>query len=231
MRLSGLLLAALLALGLLPTAARSSQDDPGGGSSALYSIDLGSGAARRIGQIGSGEAVVGLAVVQADGPLNMLYALTADGALLRFLETLPGGVVDRTAIRGVRDGERLIGIDVRPATGELFAISDASVVYVIDPGRGVATASGAPFEPAIEAANLGFDFNPTVDRIRVVVGTGQNLRLNPETGQVGANPDTGEPTIDGRLAYAGGDANEGAQPLVAAAGYTNSVPDAEATAL
>jgi hypothetical protein len=35
------------------------------------------------------------------------------------------------------------------------------------------------------AGNLvGFDFNPTVDRIRLVTSTGQNLRLNPETGTV-----------------------------------------------
>jgi hypothetical protein len=220
-----------LALGLLPSAARSSQDDPGGGASALYSIDLGSGAARRIGQIGPGEAVLGLAAAQTDGPLNTLYALTAGGDLLRFLETLPGGVSDRTSLRGVGDSETLIGLDVRPATGELFAISDASVVYLIDPIRGTATAVGAPFEPAIESSSLGFDFNPTVDRIRVVIDTGQNLRLNPDTGQVGANPDTGAPTIDGRLTYAGGDVNEGQQPTVVAAGYTNSVPDAEATAL
>jgi hypothetical protein len=38
-------------------------------------------------------------------------------------------------------------------------------------------------------ASFGFDFNPTVDRIRVVSNTGQNLRLHPVTGVV-ASTDT-----------------------------------------
>ena len=32
--------------------------------------------------------------------------------------------------------------------------------------------------------DFGFDFNPTVDKIRVVSNTGQNLRLNPDDGSV-----------------------------------------------
>jgi hypothetical protein len=231
-RLSGMLLAAMLALAALPASALGNQGgEDGSGGSAFYEIDLSSGEARRIGRIGAGETVVGLAIAPTDGPLNTLFALTADGVLLELVETVPGGIVERTTLRGVGDGESLIGIDVRPATGELYAISDASVVYLIDTLRGEATAVGDPFEPAIEDAAVGFDINPTVDRIRVVVGTGQNLRLNPDTGQIGANPDTGDPTIDADLAYADGDANEGEQPAVVAAAYTNSVADAEETAL
>ena len=46
---------------------------------------------------------------------------------------------------------------------------------------------GAPaFTPALSGTAFGFDFNPTVDRIRVVSDTGQNLRLNPDTGAVAA---------------------------------------------
>ncbi len=59
---------------------------------------------------------------------------------------------------------------------------------------------------------FGFDFNPVVDRIRIVSNTGQNLRVHPETGVV---------IVDGRLAYASGDANFGVPPTVAGAAYTN----------
>ena len=106
------------------------------------------------------------------------------------------------------------------------------MLYTIDVETGVATAiSGDPTDPAIASEALGFDFNPTVDRIRAEGETGQNLRLNPETGGVGVNPDTDEPTIDGDLAYAEDDDNAGTDPAVTAVGYTNSVADAETTEL
>jgi hypothetical protein len=40
------------------------------------------------------------------------------------------------------------------------------------------------FSPAILGANASLDFNPTVDRIRLVTASGQNLRLHPELGTV-----------------------------------------------
>lgn len=63
--------------------------------------------------------------------------------------------------------------------------------------------------------HFGFDFNPTVDRIRVVSNTGQNLRLNPNDGSVAA--------VDGNL-------NPGT-PSVSGAAYTNNVPGASSTVL
>lgn len=66
--------------------------------------------------------------------------------------------------------------------------------------------------------NFGFDFNPTVDRIRVTSNTGQNLRVHPDTGVVAA--------IDGALNYA-----YGIQPQVIASAYTNSFAGATTTVL
>ena len=94
-----------------------------------------------------------------------------------------------------------------------------------------ATAVGAAIDPALESPAFGFDFNPTVDRIRVGASTGQNLRLNPDTGAIGTNPDTGAPTIDGKLTFADGDANVGVAPKVVGAAYTNSVAGATRTQL
>ena len=50
--------------------------------------------------------------------------------------------------------------------------------------------TGAPVDLPPAATGYGFDFNPTVDRIRVVTGSGLNLRINPNDG----NP------VDGNLA-------------------------------
>ena len=191
----------------------------------LYSVNLETGAASRVGMVGDGESLIGLALTP-DGA--NAFALTVDNELISFAVSNPNIIISNTPITGATG---LIGIDIRPATLELFAISDGSVLYVIDPATGAATAIDGPFDPALESNNVGFDFNPTVDRIRVTTDTGQNLRLNPITGMVGVNPDTGAPTIDGRLNYAAGDANAGATPNVVAAGYTNSVAGATETTL
>lgn len=63
---------------------------------------------------------------------------------------------------------------------------------------------------------MGFDFNPTVDRIRLVTSTGQNLRLNPETGTVAAT--------DGSI-------NGAAGATITGAAYTNNTAGAETTVL
>ncbi len=102
-------------------------------------------------------------------------------------------------IAGVTAGETLVGIDYRPQTGQLFsfgvnATTDTGTVYIIDPQTGAAsvvgsaglvafvTTAGAVVDLPPVSAGYGFDFNPTVDRIRVVTGTGLNFRLNPNNG-------------------------------------------------
>lgn len=121
-------------------------------------------------------------------------------------------------LRGLQPGEVLLGIDVRPATGELYGLGSSSRLYTIDIVSGKATAIGtAPFTPALSGTSFGFDFNPTVDRIRVVSDAGQNLRLHPVTGAVAAT--------DTNLVYAATDAGAGTTPAAAAAAYTNNDND------
>ncbi|RZK88764.1 MAG: DUF4394 domain-containing protein, partial [Hymenobacter sp.] len=126
-------------------------------------------------------------------------------------------------VSGVTPGQRLVGMDYRPNTGQAFVLGyDASItststpnaqLYTIAPATGVVTAVGAAIRLELGGATdrIGFDFNPTVDRIRVVSTNDRNYRLNPVTGGVAAT--------DGNLAYADGtpaDANVGA------VAYTNS---------
>ena len=80
---------------------------------------------------------------------------------------------------------------------------------------GAATLVGGQFATLLSGTSFGFDFNPVVDRIRVVSNTGQNLRLDPNTGAVAA--------VDGNL-------NPGA-PMISGAAYTNNFPGATATVL
>lgn len=121
------------------------------------------------------------------GPDINLYALTSDNKLLQLNARTPGTIISQINISGLQTSEQIVGIDFRPATGQLYGLGNSSRIYVIDPKTGVSRAiNSAPFTPALTGTSFGFDFNPTVDRIRLVSSNGQNLRLNPETGTVAA---------------------------------------------
>ena len=148
-----------------------------------------------------------------------LYVLAASGQILTVDAADPSRVVRRVRVRGLATaGARLLAIDVRPATGGLYALGSDSRVYLLDAASGQAQAVGtAAFATPLAGTAFGFDFNPTVDRIRIVSDQGQNLRVHPETGAVAA--------VDAALAYAETDANSGRTPRVVAAAYTNSDND------
>lgn len=167
-------------------------------------------------------ALVGPAAAAHQTPL---IGLTVGGWLVRFTPATACDPTDAVKVTGLARGETLLAIDERPATGDLYGLGSSSRLYVIDPDSGVATAvSATPFSPALEGGDVGFDFNPTVDRIRIVTDTGQNLRAHPDTGAVVA--------VDRPTAYAATDANAGAGADLVGAAYTNPDTDpATATTL
>jgi hypothetical protein len=123
--------------------------------------------------------------VLTPGPDLNFYALTNDNKILALNAKNPSNVLATVTITGLQTGENIMGIDFRPATGQLYGIGSTSRIYVIDYKTGIARPIGAAsFATPISGSNFGFDFNPTVDRIRLVSSNGQNLRLNPETGAV-----------------------------------------------
>jgi hypothetical protein len=137
---------------------------------------------------------------------RMLYATTDQNLLLQFNERSPDRLRDVQVISGLPGGVTLRGIDFRPATGDLYGVGSDSVVYRVNPQTGIAVAEGPAFTPALRGTSFGVDFNPTVDKIRVVSDGAQNLRLNVD---------------EGTVLSADKDLNPGT-PQVVAAGYTNS---------
>jgi hypothetical protein len=142
----------------------------------------------------------------------MVYGITAGpgGAqqLVRFNSANP------TAVTTIGlTGANLTGLDFRPATGTLFGFN-GSQLFTVDVNTGAASAASTVAPTT--GGNVGFDFNPTVDRIRIVDFTaGTNLRVNP---------DNGVPVVDGPYTYASGDASTGA-PAFSGVAYTNSDTD------
>ncbi|HSD72562.1 MAG TPA: DUF4394 domain-containing protein [Thermoanaerobaculia bacterium] len=151
-----------------------------------------------------------------------IYAVTSTNLLLTFDSATPGTAAS-VAITGLQAGENVVGIDLRPATGQLYALGSTSRLYTINTATGVATAVDGPFSPALSGTAFGFDFNPVVDRIRVVSDVGQNFRLNPDTGTV-AGTDT-------NLSFAPSDPNFKVSPHVVASAYTNNFAGATSTTL
>ena len=142
-----------------------------------------------------------------------LYGVTTANSLIRFDSATPGTVTTVGAITGLQGGENVLGIDFRPATGELYALGSTSRLYTINRMTGAAT-TVATLSTALSGAEFGMDFNPTVDRIRIVSNTGQILRVNPVTGAA---------IVDSVL-------NPGT-PNVTAVAYANSFSGATTTTL
>ena len=157
-------------------------------------------------------------------------AVTASNKLLKFNAGRPGRILKTLNITGLQAGETLLGIDYRVAKDQLYALGSSGRLYTVNEDTAAATAVGSPFAVKLEGTQFGFDFNPTVDRIRVVSNTGQNLRLHPDTGAVVDGNATLEGVqTDGKLAYAAGDVNFGKSPMAVGAAYSYNKADTKIT--
>ncbi|MBL8805064.1 MAG: DUF4394 domain-containing protein [Planctomycetes bacterium] len=188
--------------------------------STLYTLNVATGAATPVGEI----PVIGLlrALAAEHPPVARAVALSTDNQLLAFDLGTPGST-SSISVTGLQPGETLLGIDARPATGALIGVSSANRLYSINRTSGAAVAIGGGFTPALVGAEIGVDFNPTVDRVRLVTDAGQNLRLNPITGALAA--------VDANLAFAGGDVNAGALPREVAVAYDRNFAGATVTTM
>src|SRR3954463_2485531 len=109
----------------------------------------------------------------------------ANNNLVRFDSATPGTILSSKPITGMIGGDTIVGMDFRPGDGKLFGLGSGSRLYIIDPATAVATQVGTgTFVVPLSGSAFGFDFNPVIDRIRVVSDTNQNLRVDPTSGLV-----------------------------------------------
>ena len=195
------------------------------GSTALYTVPLTAGStATRIGTIGTGEALTGMALIQPATP--KVYALTTDSRLASFDPATPATLSASVAISGLISGESVLGIDFRPANGKLYALTSTARLLTVDADSGASTVVATlsadaadatlPYSGLGNAARFTVDFNPVADRLRVINDNGLNLRINA---------DTGATTTDGTINRAG------VAPLVAGGAYGNSFAGTRSTVL
>jgi hypothetical protein len=187
----------------------------------LHSINLATGAATLLGTIGQSGVIQDIAIVLPKPP--QAFAVTVNNNLLSFNTAVPGTILSTVSITGIQSGDSIVGIDFRPATGQLYAFGSLSNLYTINTQTGAATQVGSTLNPALSGTSFGFDFNPTVDRIRVVNDAEQNIRLHPVTGALAMT--------DSALDYDGADPNNNADPNIVAAAYTNNFFGSTSTTL
>jgi len=195
-----------------------------GGATSLYRINLSaaSNAATLVAAIAGGEQIRGLALMQ---PLTVA-GLTNDNRIVTFDPRTPNTLVSNVAITGLNAGENILGMDVRPADGLLWALSSSGRLFTLNASTGAATFMialsadptdlTAPFTALDGSTTLSVDFNPVPDRMRVITPAGQNLRINVTTGAT---------ITDGTINRAS------APATVLAAAYTNNFAGATATTL
>lgn len=160
-----------------------------------------------------------------------IYSLGDGGlSLLRYNSDEPGSVT-RVGLFNGGGGpfgvDALDSIDFRPATGELYGYRfSTNTYYVVDVDTATLTPNTtAPADPPSTFV-LGIDFNPTIDRLRVVSASKDNIVYNPNDGTADAKT---------ALFYGPGDPNElttfgtPLQPLVVENAYTNNFAGATAT--
>lgn len=141
-----------------------------------------------------------------------IFGVDETNRLVSFDSSSPSAFLSDIQITGADSS--FVALDFRPLNNMLYGLSANRVVHTIDIMTGVATAVGGAL--AIEGTNFGFNFNPTIDRVRIVSNTDNNYVFNPNDGSLTSAPTTST------LAYAAGDANAGTNPGVTAAAYTTS---------
>lgn len=200
---------AALALGLLAGASAAQAQAP----STVYALGT---LTQAYGGLGANSQVI--------VPLNPA-GLTSNTPLFNY--------ADFRQVTGISANQQLVGIDVRPSTGQLYALgydsgapTQNAQLYLLDPANGQLQAAGPLITLNLADTNrvntrgllpnIGFDFNPRTDRIRVVAPNRTNYRINPNTGLV-ISPAAG----DGQLTYAAG-GSVGHDPYIGTAAHTNS---------
>ncbi len=202
----------LLSAGLLAGAAAQAQTQPG----VVYAL----------GNVTNGFTFGGITYATGSQTLTAINPTTGTYATGTLATPSIGQPL---AFPSGTSGQTVVGLDFRPSTGDLYALgfnaqlaapANNAQLYTVNISTGALTAVGGPIRLEISdnnrsntrgvIPNIGFDFNPRVDRIRVVAPNGADYRLNPNTGAVAAT--------DGTLFYNG----SATVPYVGTVAYTNS---------
>ncbi len=147
-----------------------------------------------------------------------ILGLAGDRTLVRFDSDTAevGGMVEVTGV------DRLLGIDLRPSTGQIIGVTDGHGIVEIGPDTGAATeiTQMDKMLPLMDGQPFVADVNPMADKLRFMTGE-TNHRVDVDSGV----------TVDGSPAFEEADMHAGEAPMIVAAAYINSFDKQETTAM
>jgi hypothetical protein len=155
----------------------------------------------------------------APAAADTVLGLTGDRTLV-MIDTATAQV---TGTMDIAVEGRVLGLDYRPNTREVIAVTEDFSVITID----TATGAVAPLVqmqmplPIAAGASVIVDINPAADALRFMSGT-VNHRVNLASGAV---------TVDGSLHFDAASAQASMVPMVAGTAYSNAFGRPEATAM
>ncbi|WP_156681478.1 DUF4394 domain-containing protein [Sphingomonas profundi] len=150
-------------------------------------------------------AATAIASLGAPASAASIYGVNEMNELVRFDSASPSTIQSRMKITGITDAVK--AIDFRLADGALYGLTTNLSLVKIGL-NGAAQRIGSPL--ALDGTEFGFDFNQSIDRIRVVSNANDNYVLNPDTGAI--------QLIATDVSY-----GNGLEPDVVASAYTPSV--------
>lgn len=148
-----------------------------------------------------------------------IWALDAGGGLAR-IDTDSRRAMPAMPVKGAEGA--VLAIALRPADGKLYGLTATGQLLTIDHDTGQAMQVAKLDKPLDASPRTTINFNPVVDRLRVVSSAGGNWRVHPDTGAV---------TVDGGLKYAPDSAYTDAKPMVTTGAYSHHTAGTKETAL
>lgn len=202
--------------------------------------------ARRAGRSGAALAIAlssALAFAAPATAAETFVGLDDDGVNLRTFKQGSETTVKTTPITGLSGGVTIKGIDFRPQstptiTTQLFGFGSDKQLYTINPTTGAATNVNATTNVGVDggianvgqltAPQIGFDFNPQVDAIRITdstaaVITGTQVTPGPNNARYQPTNKTG--IMAGYVMNSDGGLNSAAGgEVIGDVAYTNAFP-------
>ena len=169
--------------------------------------------------LGSGLVATTSPSASAAPPFARAFGLTATDQLVSFRLNAPGQVQTIGAVRGLGAERSLVGMDIRPATGALYAVGRQGGLFIINKQNASARKVGQLSEP-LQGSSFGVDVNPAADALRIVSNTGQNLRYSFAARTTTVDTPLNTPDVDGTT-----------RGITAAAYTNNDTSDVTGTAL
>ncbi len=127
-----------------------------------------------------------MAAFAAPASAAVLFGVDVNNNLVRFDSASPGTIQSSVKITGVNDAS-ILGMDIRPNNGTLYALTDSKMIYTINRMTGVATLFANV--AALTGTQFAFDFNPTGPvNLRIVSNDDTNYVYNFTTSTLDQNP-------------------------------------------